>query len=61
MFKVTVHIPEYVEQREFISPDMMMIADFLQDKVGELKTKGLISWKIDITPTSMQYLGEYGV
>jgi len=59
MYKVKINVPEYLEHKEFISPDIMVVSDFLQDKVTELQSKGLTLWSIEVLPTSIQYLGEY--
>jgi hypothetical protein len=57
MFKITIERPEYLETKEYITPDNLMVAEFLQDKVEDLR-KSDASWKITITPTKINYLGE---
>ena len=57
MYKVKIDMPEYLEKKEFISPDMNTIANFIEAKVSELENKQSVLWSIEITPTKIQYLG----
>lgn len=51
-------MPCYLEYKEFITPDVYMLADFIKDRIPELNNKDKI-WKIEISQTHVQYLGEY--
>ena len=60
MYKITVKRPCYLSEEVFISPDSLMVCDFIGDKLLDLrKDQDANNWSIVISLTDIRYLGEY--
>ena len=60
MYKITVKRPCYLSEEVFISPDSLMVCDFIGDKLCDLRnSEDNKTWSIVISETDIKYLGEY--
>ena len=58
MYKITIARPAYLENTEYITPDSLMVSEFIQDKIDDLSKSEDKNWRIEVTRSEIGYLGE---